>query len=212
MDKYDLKKDLKAYYVPGGKDFELVEVPEIHFLAVDGAGDPNTAAEYTAAVEALFSVSYTLKFLSKGSLQKDYVVAPLEGLWRAENIQSFTTRDKNDWQWTMLIAQPDWIDSEMIEAARQKVLTKKGLAGGSLRAVRELRSLRYAEGLSVQIMHRGSYDDEGPTLHRLHHEYMPQHGLGFNGDHHEIYLSDVRRTAPEKLKTVLRQPVKRLDP
>ncbi|NYE93986.1 hypothetical protein FHU41_000207 [Psychromicrobium silvestre] len=207
MDKYDLKKDLKNLYSTSAKDFQLVEVPELGFLMVDGEGDPNTSADYLSAVEALFSIAYTLKFSSKAA-GRDFVVTPLEGLWRAADPSAFTSRDKDSWLWTMMIAQPEWVTEEAVRQAVQQAAAKKGLSPQASAALERLRYRRYTEGLSVQILHLGSYDDEAPTLSRLHHEYLPTQGLDFNGDHHEIYLSDARRTAPEKLKTILRQPVK----
>ncbi|ATY10010.1 hypothetical protein CU254_05695 [Amycolatopsis sp. AA4] len=204
MEKYDVKKAHRALYSPPA-DFTVVEVPALQYLAADGHGDPNTAPEYTNAVEALYGIAYAVKFASKKNLGRDFVVGPLEGLWRADDSSVFLTRDKAKWDWTMLISQPDWVTEDMVREAAESVAKKKdnpALAGVRLRTL--------TEGMSVQILHVGSYDDETPTLHRLHDEYLPEHGLTFNGDHHEIYLSDPRRTAPEKLKTVLRQPVKPL--
>ncbi|MEV0460334.1 GyrI-like domain-containing protein [Catellatospora methionotrophica] len=203
LDKYDVKKARRDLYAAPSKDFTEVDVPELRYLAVDGEGDPNTSPAYTEAVEALFTVAYTLRFASKKTLDRDFVVGPLEGLWRADDPSVFITRDKASWAWTMLISQPDWITEEMVRAAVAEAARKKG--GPALAAV-GLRTL--AEGRSVQILHIGSYDDEGPTLDRLHRGYLPEHGLTFNGDHHEIYLSDPRRTEPAKLKTILRQPVR----
>ncbi|WP_116205765.1 GyrI-like domain-containing protein [Amycolatopsis circi] len=205
MEKYDVKKARRALYSPPSKDFTVVDVPALQYLAADGHGDPNTAPEYSNAVEALYGIAYAVKFASKKTLGRDFVVGPLEGLWRADDPSVFLTRDKEKWDWTMLISQPDWITEEMVRETAESVAKKKdnpALAGVQLRTL--------AEGTSVQILHLGSYDDETPTLNRLHHEYLPEHDLTFNGDHHEIYLSDPRRTAPEKLKTVLRQPVKPL--
>jgi hypothetical protein len=204
-EKYDVKRDRRELYGASARDFEIVEVPPMTYLAVDGHGDPNTATEYAEAVEALFGVAYTLKFRSKRELGRDFVVAPLEGLWRADDPETFVTRQKDAWSWTMLIVQPDWIDEALVADAVAAVRAKGDRPAAALDRL-ELRELR--EGRSAQILHVGSYDDETPTLARLHHEWMPQHGLTFNGDHHEIYLSDARRTAPEKLRTILRQPVR----
>ena len=200
MEKYDVKRARRELY-SATKDFTVVDVPPLQYLAVDGHGDPNTATAYTEAVEALYSVAYTVKFASKG-LGQDFVVGPLEGLWRADDPAAFVAGDKAAWDWTMLINQPDWITPEMVAAAIEKAGTKKPLP-----ALDRLSLRTFEEGQSVQILHVGSYDDEGPTLARLHHEYMPAHQLTFNGDHHEIYLSDPRRVAPAALKTILRQPV-----
>ena len=201
MTKVDFKKAMKEFYNPP-KKFVIVDVPGMHFLMVDGHGDPNTAPEYTEAIEALYAVAYKMKFISKKMLEKDYVVPPLEGLWWAEDMETFQTRDKSAWDWTMMIMTPDWITSELFDDALEQVRKKKNPP-----ALDKVRLESYHEGLSVQIMHIGSYDDEGPVLAKMHGEYIPENGFSKRGKHHEIYLSDPRRVAPEKLKTVLRQPV-----
>lgn len=203
MDKYDIKKAHRRLYAPTAKDFTVVDVPELRYLAVDGKGDPNTSAAYAQAIEALYPVAYNLKFTSKKTLDRDFVVGPLEGLWRADDPAVFLARDKQSWEWTMLISQPPWITEDLVRTAIEEVAKKKALP-----ALGSVRLHTVVEGLSVQILHVGSYDDETPTLDRLHNQYLPEHGLTFNGDHHEIYLSDARRTEPAKLKTILRQPVK----
>ena len=206
MSKVDFKKQQKNLYQPPTSDFVLLEVPAMQFLMIDGKGDPNKAPAYKAAVEALYAVSYKLKFMSKQELDKDYTVPPLEGLWWADDMDSFTlNRDKSQWSWTMMIRVPDWISADHVDRARKIAGEKK-----SLPALSEMRFENYNEGLSVQIMHIGSYDDEGPILEKLHDQYIPGQSLGFNGKHHEIYLSDARRVPAEKLKTVLRQPVRRV--
>jgi hypothetical protein len=205
MSKIDFKKELKHLYRPSAKEFVVVDVPPMKFLMVDGHGDPNTAQEYQDAVEALYAVSYKLKFVSKKGLGKDYVVPPLEGLWWAEDMEAFTAaRDKSAWDWTMMIMQPEWITHEMVEEAVKQVEKK------DLPALSKLRLETHHEGLSAQILHIGSYDDEGPTIARLHNEFMPENGYEEAGKHHEIYLSDPRKVAPDKLKTVLRQPVRKI--
>jgi hypothetical protein len=201
--KYDIKREHPELYAPSATDFSLVDVPPMRFVAVDGHGDPNVEPSYRAAVEALFGVAYAVKFGSKRGLGRDFVVAPLEGLWWADDPAAFVARDKAAWSWTMLIAQPDWIDDGAVAAAVEVARAKAPNP-----ALDRLRLERRHEGRCAQILHVGSYDDETPTLARLHDEWMPQHGLAFNGPHHEVYLSDARRTAPEKLRTVLRQPVK----
>ena len=200
--KYDVKRAHRELYAPSARDFAPVEVPPMSYLAIEGHGDPNSAQAYADAVSALYSVAYALKFRSKRELGRDLVVAPLEGLWRADDPEAFVTRDKGAWSWTMLIGQPDWISGQLVAEAIAAD-TKAPRAALDLLRLEVLH-----EGLSVQMLHIGSYDAEGPTLERLHHEWMPEHGLTFNGDHHEIYLSDARRTAPEKLRTILRQPVR----
>ncbi len=205
MDKVDFKKTLKHLYLPPSNDFVAVEVPAMQFVMIDGKGDPNTADAYRDAVQWLYSVSYTLKFASKTTLKRDYTVPPLEGLWWAEDMDTFLTREKDKWSWTMMIMAPDWIDRSMFDEAVEKATAKVGAQPPP-----SLRLESFEEGLSVQIMHVGSYDDEGPTLARLHGEYLPAHGLTETGHHHEIYIGDPRKSAPEKLKTVLRQPVRRV--
>lgn len=203
MEKVDFRKTMKALWQPPADRFTVVEVPRMRFAMVDGRGDPNTAPAYREAVEWLYSVSYPIKFMSKKDLGRDYAVMPLEGLWWADDMATFVSREKDRWSWTMMIMQPDWITPEMFAAAVEKACAKRGAAPGTLRLA------DYEEGLSVQIMHVGSYDDEGPVLKRLHEEFLPANGLRETGHHHEIYISDPRRTAPEKLRTVLRQPVRR---
>ncbi|GAA5030358.1 GyrI-like domain-containing protein [Actinopolymorpha pittospori] len=200
--KYDVKRELRKCYAPKNTDWELVDVPELRFLAIDGHGDPNTSAAYRHTVEALYAVAYTVKFASEGDLGKDFVVGPLEGLWWADDLDDFLARLKDNWQWRLLINVPDWITGDMIEDAKHTALTKK-----SLPAIPDVRSTTLHEGTSAQVLHIGSYDDETPTLTRLHQEYLPANNLRETGLHHEIYLSDPRRTGPAKLRTILRQPV-----
>lgn len=212
-EKYDVKREQRQLYTASTKEFTIVDVPPMRYLAVDGHGDPNTASAYRDAVEALFGVAYSVKFAGKKAHGRDFVVAPLEGLWWADDQGVFVARDKAEWNWTMLIAQPDWIDVDAVGAAIDAVRAKNpkqstDAATAPNPALDLLRLEHLHEGPSAQILHLGSYDDEAPTLARLHDEWMPQHGLTFNGLHHEVYLSDARRTAPEKLRTVLRQPVR----
>lgn len=204
MSKVDFKKEYKEFYSPP-QEFVVVKVPEMQFLMVDGHGDPNIAQEYQDAVEALYAVAYKIKFTSKKQFGKDYVVPPLEGLWWAEDMEFFTTaRDKSQWDWKMMIMTPEWIPSGMFEEVIELVRKAKNPA-----ALDKVRLESYQEGLSVQILHIGSYDDEGPTLMKLHREFIPANGFLENGKHHEIYLSDPRKVAAEKLKTVLRQPIRK---
>jgi hypothetical protein len=205
VEKVDFKKELAQLYAPKNKDWELVEVPVMNFLMVDGQGDPNTARDYSDAVEALYALAYAIKFLSRRRLGRDYVLAPLEGLWTANDPAVFENAQKAQYQWTMMIMQPDWITESMVSETMAATRAKKDLP-----ALSKVRFARYDEGRALQLLHVGSYDDEAPKLKYLHAEFMPQHELTFNGLHHEIYLSDPRRTAPSKLKTILRQPVKQL--
>jgi hypothetical protein len=203
MEKKDFRKELKHLYVPSAKEFSIVDVPPMRYLMIDGSGNPNVSKEYKEAIEALYAVSYALKFTSKKELGKDYVVPPLEGLWWADDMSAFIRQAKGEWRWTMMIMQPEWITRTMIAKAVETVRAKKPIPGLSL-----LREEVLREGRSAQIMHIGPYADEAPVLARLHNEYLPQNGLVSNGKHHEIYIGDPRKTAPSKLKTVLRQPVK----
>ncbi|WP_117208034.1 GyrI-like domain-containing protein [Allorhizocola rhizosphaerae] len=197
---YDVKKDLKPFYAPKNTDWEIVEVSPMRYIGIDGSGDPNTDKSYSDAVEALYTIAYTIKFAHK---DRPFTVAPLEGLWWADDPSTFVARQKAAWKWTMLISQPPWITDADIESAKRTALAKKKLP-----AIERVRVVSLSEGPSAQLLHIGSYDDEGPKLARLHEEFMTRHGLDFNGRHHEIYISDPRRTEPAKLKTILRQPVK----
>ncbi|KQZ23275.1 GyrI-like domain-containing protein [Microbacterium sp. Root553] len=206
----DPKKTLDAYAAKRG-EFRILEVPPMQYLMIDGAGDPNTASAYADAVAALFPLAYTLKFEGKRTLGVDTVVMPLEGLWDAPDRESFTSRrDKSAWVWTLMIMVPEHVTPAMfadaVEAVEQKAAKKKQ-QNAALRSVR-LETLD--EGLCVQTLHVGSYDDEAPVLAYLHERFIPDSGLRMTGLHHEIYLSDVRRVEPAKLRTILRQPVERL--
>jgi hypothetical protein len=201
-DRYDVKRELKQLYAPRNTDWALVDVPEQQFVAVEGRGDPNTSAEYAHAVEALYSVAYTIKFASKRE-GRDLVVAPLEGLWWADDPEVFTTRAKDSWHWRMLISQPGWITEELIEDAKRLVAAKK-----TLPALAAVHRHVLNEGVSAQVLHIGPYDDEGPILAELHHEWIRANGLRMTGQHHEVYLGDPRKADPAKLRTVLRQPVR----
>lgn len=202
--KVDLKKDVPTYAAKRGV-VELVEIPPLQYLAIDGHGDPNTASAYADALATLYPVAYALKFLSKRELGRDYVVPPLEALWWADDMAAFTAaRDKTRWSWTVLSLVPDWLDDAHVEAARAAARSKGCPMLGALR----LEPLE--EGLCVQTLHIGSYDDEAPVLATMHDEVIPARGLRMTGRHHEIYLSDARRTAPERLRTILRQLVARV--
>lgn len=203
MDKLDLKKTMKPWWTPPRRDFEIVEVPEALYVMIDGEGDPNVAPSYALAINWLYSVSYAIKFASKAA-GRDYGVAPLEALWWVDDMADFVARRKDRWRWTAMILQPDFVTAEQFESALAKKMAKLGECPASLR----LEALR--EGLCVQTLHVGSYDDEGPILRRLHEEFLPANGLAETGHHHEIYLSDPRRTVAEKLRTILRQPVRRI--
>jgi hypothetical protein len=200
MSKIDFKKELNHFYNPSAKAVMVVDVPPLNFLMIDGRGDPNTATAYKEAVEALFSLSYALKFMIKKELGIDYAVMPLEGLWWVEDMSRFSLDDKSAWQWTAMIMQPEYIVADLVEAARAQVAGKKKLP-----ALSRLRLETFHEGQAAQIMHLGPYAAEAPTIQKLH-DFIAGQGGQRTGKHHEIYLSDPSRTAPEKLKTVIRQP------
>jgi hypothetical protein len=207
MAAIDPKKTLDSYRAKRG-EFRVIDVPPMQYLMVDGAGDPNTSPAYAQAVSALFPVAYTLKFASRDELGIDTVVMPLEGLWHAPDMESFTSRrDKSAWLWTMMIMVGGHVTASMfsdaVEAVAQKAVKKKE----PVPALEAVRLETLDEGTSVQTLHIGPFDDEGPVLDDLHHRFIPESGLQMRGLHHEIYLSDLRRTDPAKLRTILRQPV-----
>lgn len=201
MESYDVKKAHPSLYAPRTGQITLVDVPEFTYLCVDGRGNPNTADSYRDTVEALYGVSYAVRFAAKRDLGRVHVVAPLEGLWWSDDLAVFTARDKDQWQWTMMIHQPDWVTSDMVDAAITASAGKKPNPALNL-----LRLERFTEGLAVQALHVGPYDDEAPLIERMH-QWARDRGHELRGKHHEIYLSDPRKVEPAKLKTVLRQPV-----
>lgn len=201
MDKIDLRKNLKHLYQPSAREVVQVEVPEFRFLMIDGAGDPNTSREYAEAIEALFSVSYTAKFMiKKGPLPIDFAVMPLEGLWWADDMTAFTNNEKAKWKWTMMIMQPSFLEEEVIKKAIAEAKQKKALP-----ALDKLRYETFTEGKCAQLLHIGPFSEEGPTIERVH-EFIDAR-TGRRGKHHEIYLSDIRRADPKKWKTIIRQPM-----
>ncbi len=199
MTKLDLKTTYKHLYQPSLKEFSLVDVPPFNYLMVDGHGDPNHAPEYQQAVELLYGMAYTIKFALKPQL--DFTVMPLEGLWWVPDMRSFSQAHKDDWDWTMMILQPELVTPELVAKTRQEVTDKKKLPGAV-----QVRLETFTEGLSAQILYLGAYADEGPTIARIH-AWIAENGYQPAGKHHEIYLGDPRRNPPEKLKTIIRQPV-----
>jgi len=198
--KIDLKSELKTLYKPSVKEVVEIDVRAFNFLMVDGEGNPNTSKSYKEAVEALYSVSYTIKFALKREKALDYVVMPLEGLWWADDVTSFTREEKDSWKWTMMIMQPPEASKQMAQSAITSVQDKKGLPG-----LKRIRFEPFKEGRSAQIMHIGPFSAEGPTIQRVHDYISSRSAL--RGKHHEIYLSDIRKAAPEKWKTIIRQPM-----
>jgi hypothetical protein len=199
--KIDLRKERKYLYNPSSKQIAIVDVPEMNFLMIDGQGNPNTSVAYRDAVEALYAVSYTLKFMVKqGDQAVDYAVMPLEGLWWVEDMKQFDMHDKDAWKWTSMIMQPEYVTAELFQEALRQVRKKKDLP-----VLSGMRFESFREGQAAQILYFGPYSDEGPTIERIH-RFILEQGRRLRGRHHEIYLSDPRRTAPPKLKTVIRQP------
>ena len=202
MAKIDLKKELKHLYNASTKAVSIVDVPAMNFLMVDGTGNPNTSQQYADAVEALYALAYALKFkVKKSAINIDYAVMPLEGLWWADDMTQFRVGNKDVWQWTMMIMQPEYVTNDLVAETRQEIMAKKKLG-----ALPSVRFEVYHEGSAAQIMHVGSYTEEGPSITTLH-DFIRQNGYNLRGKHHEIYLGDPRKTAPEKLHTVIRQPI-----
>ena len=202
MKKIDYKKELKHLYKPSAKEVVIVNVPQMNFLMIDGAGDPNTSQTFQDAVESLYALSYTIKFMvKKGELAIDYGVLPLEGLWWAEDMSKFSVDKKGDWQWTLMIMQPEYITRELVAEATEEVRNKKNPV-----ALSSLRFESFTEGNAAQIMHIGSFSEEGPAIQKVH-AFIKDNGGQLRGKHHEIYLSDIRKAAPEKWRTIIRQPM-----
>lgn len=202
MPKIDYKKELPHLYSASAKKVELVLVPSMNFLQIDGAGDPNRSLAFQEAVEALFGVSYTLKFMiKKGEGGLDYGVMPLEGLWWTEDMVRFSIDAKGDWQWTLMIMQPPLVTQGLVDEAVAQVRKKKDTA-----ALVSLRFAAFFEGKAAQIMHVGPFSEEGPTIRRVH-DHIQAAGGTLSGKHHEIYLSDIRKAVPEKWRTIIRQPL-----
>ena len=199
MQQIDYKKTLKHLYQPSAREVVQVDVPPLNYLMVDGQGDPNTAPAYAEAVEALFTVSYTLKFMvKKGPLALDYGVMPLEGLWWADEWSAFVTGDRSHWQWTMMIMQPEVVTPDLVSQALADVQKRKNPP-----ALARLRFETFAEGTCAQILHIGPFTAEGPTIETVH-AFIDARGRRA-GKHHEIYLSDIRKAAPAKWRTIIRQ-------
>ena len=201
METLDLRKALKPLLSPSPKQPETITAPPMNYLMIDGHGDPNHAPMYTQAVAALYKLTYTIKFAYKKGQGLDYPVMALEGLWWAEDMTRFSVDDKSSWLWTMLIMQPDLVTPSDLERAAAEARRKDDQP-----LLDQVRLERFEEGLCAQIMHLGPYAAEAPTIEALH-GYIAESGHTLTGKHHEIYLSDPRRSAPEKMKTIIRQPM-----
>ena len=202
VDKIDYKKEFKHFYKPSPKKVDIVEVPEWNYLMIDGEGNPNTSQSFQDAIDVLYPLSYTLKFMiKKGAVGIDYGVLPLEGLWWADDMSSFSIDDKDVWKWTLMIMQPELVTEELVQKAIEKVRTKKNPVSLPL-----VRFESFKEGKVAQIMHIGPFSEEGPTVEKVH-SFIEESGSQRMGKHHEVYLSDIRRAAPEKWKTIIRQPM-----
>jgi hypothetical protein len=200
--KVDLKKELKHLYGPSAREVSVVDVPRMNYLMIDGEGDPNTSRDYADAIEALYAVSYAIKFkIKKSEGNVDYAVMPLEGLWWTDDMSNFSVEEKDAWKWTAMIMQPEeYVPRELVAPSKSEVQSRK-----SLPAIQRMRFEAFREGLSAQIMHFGPFSEEGPAIVRIH-RCIVERGGELRGEHHEIYLSDLRRTKPERLKTIIRQP------
>ncbi|MFQ6084887.1 MAG: GyrI-like domain-containing protein [Candidatus Bathyarchaeia archaeon] len=200
-EKINLRKQLKHLYSSSKKP-GIIDVPPAKFLTITGRGAPESEV-YQAALNALYSIAYTLKFKSKAA-GNDFVVMGLEGLWWWDDPEaSFEEVPRDEWNWKSMIRQPDFITPKMVEEAKAEAKEKKGL-----KEIDEVVLEEFHEGLSAQIMHIGPYSEEGETIAKLH-EFIQENGYKMRGYHHEIYMSDPRRMAPERLKTIIRQPIEK---
>lgn len=203
MKKIDLKKNRPSLYRASASKVEIIEVPALQYIACGGLGDPNISTEYQAIIGALFTLAYAIKFIiKKGPLGIDYGVMPLEGLYWLKDGEKFDIEDKSNWNWKLMIMQPEFVDSALFQQAMEKSRAK---IPESLQE--KITQEDFCEGAAAQILHVGPYAKEGPTIETLH-SYIEKQNYSFNGAHHEIYLSDPQRAAQENLKTIIRQPVK----
>lgn len=204
--KLDFKKEYKALFSPSAREPEIIEVPAFKYIMIDGQGSPNDNPEFEGKVGVLYGLSYTIKFMFKKDKANpfDFTVPPLSGLWHADDMNAFMDMDKDQWKWTLMILQPDRVTPEVFNEAKEALIKKKNppwLEAAYLKI--------FDEGLCAQIMHIGPYSEEGPTIQKLH-SFLQEQGYTFNGRHHEIYLGDPRKSKPDKLKTVIRQPVRKV--
>jgi hypothetical protein len=202
-EKIGFKKTFKSLYNPPKGGFQIVDVPKMNYLMIDGRGNPNTSGLYKQSVEVLYTMSYGIKFSFKEQ-GLDHVIPPLEGLWWMQDMNDFTLANKDLWEWTMMIMQPEWVFNESVERARDEAYRKKKLP-----MLNNVRFEMCCEGLSIQTLYTGAYDHEATTIAQMHN-YIKDNGFEFNGKHHEIYIGDPRKTLPEKLQTILRQPIRKV--
>ncbi|MBL4560382.1 MAG: GyrI-like domain-containing protein [Labilibaculum sp.] len=204
MKKIDLKKKYKPYYSERKGNISIVEVPDFRYLQCEGQGNPNTSEDYKNAIEALFALSYKIKFAIRESKEVDYGVMPLECLWWMDNMEEFSKEKIDEWKWSAMIMQPNFVTKEIVLLAKDELIETKDLP-----YLANIELIDYTDGLSAQIMHIGSYADEAPSIDKLH-KYIADNGFKRSGKHREIYLNDPRRTASENLKTIIRQPIVKL--
>jgi hypothetical protein len=200
MARIDIKKQMKDLYYPGGKEIRFLDVPELNFIAIDGIGDPNKPPYFQAA-ESLFSIAYTIKFMVRKGTAIDFAVMPLESLWWADNPADFASEKRDGWKWTALIMQPEYVTEKFFQSAVEKLKS-----GRNPPALAKARFGPFREGFCAQLLYRGPYSEEGPTITGIH-DFIRQQGYKLRGKHHEIYLNDPNRTQPKNLRTILRQPV-----
>lgn len=203
MNEVDMSARLKELYMPPAEDFVLVDVPDMRYVMVDGRGAADRSA-LDHAVKWLFAAIYPVKRVARERMGRRFVEPPLEGLWWSDDMQDFVRGNKEKMNWRMMIVfEPDWLTAEMFADGVAAAQSRLGDPPAGLRLE------TYHEGPSVQIMYVGKPRAEGPTIARMHREFLPAHNLVASGYHHEIYLTDPNRVAPEKQKTVLRQPVRK---
>lgn len=203
MEKIDFKIELKNEYTASQKEAKLIEMPKLSYLALQGIGNPNTSDRYKEAIEALYAVAYNIKFRVKKERKIDFGVMPLETLWwLPQGEKRMEEANKSNWCWESLIMQPEWIDEQIVGKAIKEVMEKKNLT-----LIQEIQLKTLEEGLAMQIMHKGPYDKEQGQVATLH-QSIQEKGYRSKGCHHEIYLNDPRRTLPENLKTIIRQPIR----
>ena len=203
MKKIDLKKEFKHLYQPSAREVITVKVPKFNYLMIDGAGDPNTSKEFQDAAQALYGMSYTMKFMTRKEKKIDYPVMALDGLWWMKDDAPFDWVKREDWRWTLMIMQPKYVTKSLVKRAMKQLQEKKELP-----ALPKLRFQSFSEGLCAQIMHIGPYANERPTIEKVF-AYAKDNGFEVYGKHHEIYMGDPRRVKPEKLKTVIRLQIRK---